>query len=120
MDVQLQILGDVRLAICPPEGPLLASAPDVNRFIEAAWGLEADWLALPVSRLGPDFLTLRTGLLGETTQKFVTHRTGLAVIGDINAPLAASGALRDYVRETERGGGVRFAPDLARLIAALS
>jgi hypothetical protein len=120
MDVQLLVLGDVRLAVCPPEGAPLADVRDINRFLEAAWGVDADWLALPVSRLGPDFLDLPTGLLGETTQKFVTHRTGLALIGDIRAHLAASRALRDYARETERGGGVRFAPDLARLIAALS
>lgn len=119
MDVHLQVVGDVRLGICAHEGPQLAAPADIKMFLEAAWGADADWLALPVSRLGPDFLNLRTGLLGETTQTFVTYRTGLAIVGDIRAAMDASRALRDYVRETERGGSIRFAADLPHLVAML-
>nr|WP_316629511.1 DUF4180 domain-containing protein [uncultured Brevundimonas sp.] len=72
-----------------------------------------------VSRLGADFLKLRTRLAGETTQKFVNYRIGLAVIGDISPAVADSDALRDYVRESNRGQQVWFLPNLSALKAAL-
>ena len=119
MTTRVETWGETRVAICAEDGPLLAAAGDVGDFLGEAWGLEADWLAVPVSRLGPVFLKLRTRLAGEVTQKFVTYRTGLAIVGDISAEVAASDALRDYVRECNRGRQVRFAPDLPGLRAVL-
>lgn len=119
MNVRLEIFGDHRLAICPPDGPLLAEKSHIKPFLEAAWGLDADWLVLPVSRLGPDFLNLRTGLLGEAAQTFVTYRTGLAIVGDITVALEASQALRDYVRETKTSSGVRFVSELQDFLSKL-
>ena len=120
MTTRVETWGGTQVAICADDGPLLAAPGDVGDFLGEAWGLEADWLAVPVSRLGPDFLKLRTRLAGEVTQKFVTYRTGLAIVGDISAEVAASDALRDYVRECNRGRQVRFAPDLHALKTELS
>lgn len=119
MDTTIEIWGGVRVAICAEDGPLLASERDISGFLGDALGHEAQWLALPVSRLGEDFLKLRTRLAGETMQKFVNYRIGLAVIGDISQAVAASDALRDYVRECNRGQQVWFRPDLPALNAAL-
>ncbi len=120
MTTKVEIWGGTRVAICAIDGPLLATPDDVGGFLGEAWGLEADWLVLPVSRLGSDFLTLRTRLAGEVTQKFVTYRTGLAIVGDISAEVSASDALRDYVRECNRGRQIRFAPDIHALKTELS
>ncbi|MGV3578515.1 DUF4180 domain-containing protein [Brevundimonas sp.] len=54
--------------------------------------LESDWLVLPVDRLRPDFLRLRTRLAGEMARKCATHRIGLPIVGDIAEALAASDA----------------------------
>jgi len=99
MATQLEILGGLRVAVCAADGPVLARETDINDFIGEVWGLEAEWLALPVSRLSPDFFVLKTGLAGATTQKFVNYRIGLAIIGDVSAAIAASDALGGYVRE---------------------
>jgi hypothetical protein len=119
MGTQLEILGGLRVAVCDADGPVLAREADINDFIGEVWGLEAEWLALPVSRLSPDFFVLKTGLAGATTQKFVNYRIGLAIIGDVSAAIAASDALRDYVREANAGRAIWFAPDMAVLQARL-
>lgn len=119
MTTRVETWGGTRVAICADDGPLLTVAGDIGDFLGEAWEHEADWLALPVSRLGPDFLKLRTRLAGEVTQKFVNYRVGLAIVGNISAEIAASDTLRDYVRECNRGRQIRFSPDLAALRAAL-
>lgn len=103
------------VAICGDEGGKLAGPADINDFLSLAFEANADWLALPAARLGAEFLRLRSRLAGETTQKFVNYRVGLAVIGDISADIAASGALADYVSESNRGRSVWFLPDLEAL-----
>ena len=113
MGAELQIMGSKRIAVCAQAGPLLAAERDVNYFLSEAMSLDADWLLLPVTRLGPDFLHLRTRLAGEMTQKCATYRIGLTIVGDISAEVAASNALRDFVRESNRGRHVWFADDEA-------
>ena len=120
MSARIEIWGGRRVLVCADAGPLLACEGDINDFLSQAWEHEADWLALPVRRLGPDVLMLRTRLAGEVAQKFVNYRVGLAVIGDISAAVVASDALGDYVRECNRGRQVWFMPDLEILQAALT
>ena len=69
-------------------------------------------MAIPVSRLSPDFFQLKTRLAGEVIQKFVNYRMRLAMIGDISAWLAQSNALRDFVYESNRGTAIWFVPRL--------
>jgi len=112
---RLETWSGLVVAVCEPEGPQLAGTADINDFLSLAFEANADWLAVPVTRLGADFLRLRSRLAGEATQKFVTYRVGLAIIGDISAEAAGSGALADYVRECNRGRSVWFLPDLNAL-----
>ena len=44
-------------------------------------------------------------------QKFANYGLRLAVVGDIAEPLGASAALRDFVRESNRGRQVWFVAD---------
>ena len=67
----------------------------------------------------PAFLQLRSGLAGEFIQKFVNHRLAFAVIGDVDR-IAESEALRDFVRESNRGRSVFFLPDLDAFAAKLA
>jgi len=113
MSTTLQIIGQRRVAVCAPDGALLATERDINDFLSEAMSLEAEWLVLPVSRLGPDFLRLRTRLAGEMAQKCVNYHIGLAIVGDISEAVAASDALGDFVRESNRGTQVWFADDEA-------
>lgn len=63
---------------------------------------------MPVTRLPPEFFSLRSGLAGHMTQKFVNYRFQLAILGDVSAHLAGSQALRDFVRESNRGRQLWF------------
>lgn len=120
MQTRTEVWSGARVAICAPEGPLLAAESDINDFIGEAWAHDASWLVVPVSRLGPAFLQLRTRLAGEAAQKFVNYRVGLAIVGDISAAVAGSEAMGAYVRESNRGNHVLFMPDLTALRAALT
>jgi Domain of unknown function (DUF4180) len=112
-------IGDIRVLECSPDGPLLARAGDVSDFISAAWEHEAALVAIPAQRLAEDFFRLRTGLAGEAIQKFVNYRIRLAVIGDIARFVEASGPLRDFVIESNRGEHVWFVADIDGLRARL-
>lgn len=112
---RVEAWNDLVVAVCEPDGDQLAQMADINDFLSLAFEANADWLAMPVSRLGEDFLCLRSRLAGETTQKFVNYRVGLAIIGDISTEAAGSAALADYVRECNRGRSVWFLPDLNAL-----
>lgn len=59
-------------------------------------------------------------MAGDFVQKFANYRQGLAVVGDISQALTESSALRDFVRESNRGRHVWFVADEADLERRLS
>jgi hypothetical protein len=63
---------------------------------------------IPVARLGDDFFRLRTGFASDFIQKFVNYRIHMAIVGDISRYVDESTALRDFVREANRGDQVLF------------
>ena len=85
--------------------------------IEVIYSAEADWIAVPVARLDPAFFDLRSGVAGEFVQKFVNYGQRLAIVGEIPAP---SDALRDFVRECNRGRQVWFVADADELAERLA
>ena len=102
-----------------PSGPVIVDGQSVVDLIGEIWGQDADLLVVPVERLAPEFFRLSTGLAGEVLQKFVNYGYQVAIVGDIDAYLAASSALRDFVRESNSGRHVWFLPDRAALDARL-
>lgn len=78
------------------------------------------WIALPVARLDPGFFSLRSGVAGEVVQKLTNYRLRLAVLGDVAPLTEASTALRDWVREVNRGTTVWFVADLDELAGRLA
>ena len=54
-----------------------------------------------------DFFSLKTGIAGDVLQKCVTYHIQLAIYGDF-APYTSK-ALRDFMRESNRGPHVFFA-----------
>jgi hypothetical protein len=108
--------GIIRL---PLDGPHLATGQDALDAIGEAWGSDASTIVVPVERFDPRFFELRTGVLGELTQKFVNYRIRLVVLGDVSTHTEASDAFRDYVRETNAGDQVWFLADDVELAARL-
>lgn len=105
----------VRVLLFAGEGEKLAAAQDANLFLSETWAHDAALAVIPVSRLGDDFLDLKTRIAGEVIQKFVNYHVGLAILGDISAWSDTSKALRDFVYETNRGRSLWFIRDLAEL-----
>jgi ABC-type amino acid transport substrate-binding protein len=99
-------------------GAPIGGDDDVLDLIGSAFG-RADTVAIPAERLDQRFFALRTGVAGEIMQKFVNYRLRLAIIGDISAHIEGSTALRDLVRESNRGNHVWFLDDLDGLDAKL-
>ena len=99
----------------PATGPRLAASSDFNDVIGEAFGANAELVVLPAERLSPEFFRLSSGLAGDALQKFTNYHLSVAIVGDISAHLEKSAPLRDFVRESNRRGDIRFLPSAADL-----
>lgn len=110
-----RLLADVPVLVCAENGAPFASDRDAADLVGEALSVGAQVVALPVARLGAGFLDLSTRMAGEALQKFVNYGLKIAIVGDISDAAAQSQALRDFVRESNRGRQVWFVADLAEL-----
>lgn len=113
-------LAGATVFLCTPDGPRLDGPHAATDIIGDAYGTGAKLLVIPVERLGEGFLTLSTRIAGEVIQKFVNYGAAVAFVGDVSAAVARSDALRDFVRESNRGRHVWFVPDMAALEAKIA
>ena len=120
MHPDIRLLHGFRLLLRNPDGPRLTADSGFDDLIGHALGEAADWVVLPVERLPEDFLNLRSGIAGATIQKFVNYRMRLAFIGNIDAELAGSQALRSFVYETNRGTDCWFLDTMEEFETRLS
>jgi hypothetical protein len=109
----------MKIADLSADGPLLSTEADAVDLVGQFYGQEIDVVAIPVSRMPPEFWQLRTRLAGLFIQKVMQYGLRPAFVGDISAEIAASEALRDYVRECDRRKDVLFAADRSALEAML-
>jgi hypothetical protein len=114
-----EIAGE-KVFVCAPEGPTLEGDRWPSDFIGDMYVAEAKVIALPVARLGDGFLTLSTRIAGEVVQKFVNYGIRAVFVGDVSEAVAQSNALRDYIREANRGRHVWFVADMAELETKLA
>jgi hypothetical protein len=115
----VETLHGVRILNCDPKGPPIRNDRDAVDIVGAALSERCALVVLPVERLGDAFFSLRTRIAGEVIQKFVNYERRLVILGDIARHLEASGALRDFVRETNRGHQVWFVTDRSDLAKRL-
>ena len=108
-------LRGVRVLECAAEGDLMRAGRALNDLISSAWEQRAKWLVIPAERLGDEFFHLRTGIAGEVVQKIIQYHLRLAIVGDISRYVDESTALRDFVRESNRGNQFCFVKDRAEL-----
>ena len=104
-----------RIHAVPAEGPAIGDERAATDIIGDAFGAGADVVAVPVSRLSPDFFRLGTGVAGAVVQKFANYRLRLAVVGDVEPYRRAGGPLADWLREADRGRELWFVADEAEL-----
>jgi hypothetical protein len=113
-------LGGVLALVFAPDGAILCTERDVIDLVAAALSREAQLVAIPVSRLAPEFFRLSSGFAGELIQKCVNYRLRVAIVGDISGNLAGSAALRDFVRESNRREEVCFVDSMDALSERLT
>ena len=101
--------------VVPIGGPLLAQESDALDIIGEAFGQGAELVVIPASRLAPEFFRLGTGTAGAMLQKFASCQMRVAIVGDVSAYTEKSAPLRDFVRESNRRGQVRFLTSDAEL-----
>jgi hypothetical protein len=111
----IEHLAGTAVLVCAVDGPAVRGEGDALELIVEAGQRGASWVVVPAARLRDEFFQLRTGLAGAIMQKFASYRMGLAVLGDVSRHTAASSALRDLVRESNRGNQIWFVPDLDEL-----
>lgn len=99
----------------PSIGPLIATEADAVDIIGETYGTGADLIVIPVGRLSPDFFKLSTGLAGAVLQKLTNYQFRVAIVGDISAHTDKSAPLRDFVRESNARGVIRFLSSQADL-----
>lgn len=120
MSGEVRTLGARLAYVCDADGPQLDGERAATDIIGDAYPSGATLVVVPIGRLGADFLTLSTRIAGDVIQKFVNYGATVAFVGDISGALAASGALRDFVRESNRGRHVWFVADTDELAAKLA
>ena len=111
----LRTIDDVPVWMCPAEGEAVRHESDALDLIGNASYQGARWVVLPAERLDDAFFQLHTRVAGDIVQKFVQYGMGLAVLGDISRHTEDSSALRDFVRESNRGRQTWFLADVDEL-----
>jgi hypothetical protein len=112
MTWEVQTIAGQPVLLATAQGASLSHAGDA---LSEAFSVSARVVVIPATRLDPEFFRLASGMAGEMLQKFVNYGIRPVILGDISAHLAASNALRDFVRESNRGTSVWFLADLAAL-----
>jgi len=72
--------------ICGPAGPSLAEDRNLSDLIGELFGSGARFVAIPLERLGGDFLRLSSGVAGHVLQKLVNYRFQIAVLATSPPP----------------------------------
>ncbi|MER5730609.1 DUF4180 domain-containing protein [Streptomyces sp. NPDC002138] len=99
--------------------PIATEQDALDHLIGGAF-TRADVVAVPVERFDDRFFDLRSGLAGAILQKCVNYRIRLVVVGDLSRHLSTGTALRDLVRESNRGHHAWFVADLDALAERLA
>lgn len=103
-----------------PAGDPIASEEDGRTLLEEGMAADAEWIAVPVERLGEPFFALETKVAGAIVQRLQQYGFGLAVVGDVSARTAASESFRGLVVEADRRRtSLLFVRDEAELRARL-
>lgn len=107
-----------RIAELSATEAVIASPQDILDVIGELWGREVDSLVLHERNVAPEFFDLSTGLAGEILQKCVGYGLRFALVGDFSR--YPSESLQAFIRESNRGGRIRFADTVDEALEALA
>lgn len=106
-------------AVVQGEGRMIADAGSaLELLMQASYELGTKNIAISKQQVAEDFFILSTGLAGEILQKYVNYGGRIAIYGDFSH--YTSKPLRDFIRESNRGKDVFFAPSQEEAIDRLT
>lgn len=88
------------------ETPIADMQQALDVLVSVLYTTDVDRIWLQASQLDTSFFDLRTGLAGDILQKFSNYRAFLIIEGDFEH--VESTALRDFIRESNAAGRIRF------------
>lgn len=99
-------------------GVLVASGQDMLDIIGSVQYLHGcSRIIIKKENIAEAFFDLSSGLAGEVLQKVVNYHAALAIVGDFSG--YQSKALRDFIRESNRGSRVFFVASEAEALERL-
>ena len=99
-------------------GVIRSASEALDLFATAQSETGSKRIVIHASTLDSGFFDLRTGLAGEILQKVSNYGLRLAVVGEFQG--AASGPLRDFIRESNRYGQVVFVDSVDEAVNRLA
>lgn len=118
LDVQVVDIEGVQIAEMLGQPGALNSLEGVHELIgEVAFNLRVNRVLAYLELIDARFFDLKTGFLGELTQKFTNYRLQLAIVGSLG--LIESLALKAYLHESKLSKTVRYFKDRQAAIAWL-
>jgi hypothetical protein len=118
MNVTVHEKANSKVAVVRAEGVLLKEVGDALDLMAAVrHEHDCDKMVVNKANISEAFFDLRSGLAGETLQKYTNYRMKLAVVGDFSG--YGSKALRDLIYESNNGNQVFFLPDETAAIERL-
>lgn len=110
MEVQTHQVGGRLLAEILSDQVILGTVEDALDLIGNMSYQGFDGVMLYEHNVPPEFFVLRNRLAGEVLQKFAQYALPLTLIGDFGP--YASPSLRDFIRESNARGQIRFVSTL--------
>ncbi|MFV0414119.1 MAG: DUF4180 domain-containing protein [Oscillospiraceae bacterium] len=111
--------GGQTIAVYDERQKKIASGQDALDLIaEVYYQLGCSRVAIAKQALGEDFFVLSTRLAGEILQKFVNYQVKAAIYGDFSG--YTSKPLKDFMVESNRGGGIFFTDTLQQAVQRLA
>lgn len=119
MNIHTETINGADIAVIDENPPLIENEQDALDFMMTVYHeTGCNRMIIRKDALTEDFFVLSTGLAGKLLQKFVNYRCKLAVVGDFSA--YTSGALRDFIRECNRGSDIFFVSSRQEALEKLS
>jgi hypothetical protein len=106
-----------KIAELLPESGIISRPEEILDVMAEAGYNDAASMIIHEKNLPEEFFNLRTRVAGEILQKFSNYRMRLAIIGDFSD--VNSNSLRDFIRESNRGGTIFFVSSINEALCKL-
>ncbi|MBD3583109.1 DUF4180 domain-containing protein [Flavobacterium selenitireducens] len=110
MNIHEHIVNNLKVAEVHSDGLLIRNAADGLELLVDLYYQQFDRIIVHEATINPDFFDLKTKMAGDMLQKFSNYRMGLTIVGYFAK--YNSDSLDDFIRESNKGNLINFAPDV--------